>query len=74
MPTTSTITKRLRLEAGISQSRLAEQAKLDRATIAKAEKGHEVSELTLWKLSSALSKALGREIASNEIIDQGSEL
>jgi transcriptional regulator with XRE-family HTH domain len=54
--------KKLRLAAGLSQNRLARLADLDRGTVSSAENGGEVSELTVSKLSTALSNALGQAV------------
>lgn len=59
--------RQLRLEAKLSQNRLARQADLDRTTVSSAENGREVSEITVSKLSSALSDALKREITDADI-------
>lgn len=60
--------KKLRLEAGLSQNHLARLSGLDRATVAKAEKGGSVSELTLHKVASALGKALKRSLDPEELM------
>ncbi len=60
--------KQLRLEAKLSQNHLARLSDLDRATIAKAEKGAVVSELTLHKVASALSEQLGRTLEPDELV------
>ncbi len=64
--TTSRV-KKLRLEAGLSQNHLARLSGLDRATVAKAERGDSVSELTLHKVASALSKALNKKLEPEEL-------
>ena len=60
--------KKLRLEAKVSQARLAGLAELDRGTISAAERGKPIQELTLSKLTDALSKLLGREIVDSDVI------
>lgn len=59
--------KQLRLEAGLSQEKLARLADLNRGTIAAAEEGKVVNELTQSKLGKALTKALGRTVKSTEM-------
>ena len=46
--------KALRLKAGLSQNSLARKADLDRATVAGAENGRSVSDLSLSKIATAL--------------------
>jgi DNA-binding XRE family transcriptional regulator len=60
--------KKLRLEAQLSQNKLARLADLDRTTVSSAENGLEISEITLSKLVTALSKALGRTISPNSVL------
>lgn len=67
MPKCKPNLKQLRLEAKLSQNRLARHADLDRTTVSSAENGHEVSEITVSKLSSALTVALKREITDADI-------
>lgn len=64
----STRLKSLRLQAKLSQNKLAVKAELDRTTVSNAENGHNVSEITISKLIAALSKELGREISLNSIL------
>lgn len=68
MPQATSRLKHLRLEARLSQNGIARKADLDRATVARAENGKEVSELTLAKLSSALSNLLNQEIQMNDFL------
>ncbi len=67
MPVCNGKLKHLRQEAGFSQNKLARAADLDRATISSAERGAEVTELTLHKIASALSKTLHREISLEDL-------
>lgn len=46
--------KALRLSAGMSQNALARKANLDRATVAAAENGKGVNDLSLSKIAVAL--------------------
>jgi len=62
--------KELRLEAKLSLNHLARLAELDRATVSKAEKGGSVSELTLHKISAALSLELGRTLNVEELTER----
>lgn len=62
------VIKTCRLEAKLSLNHLARLAELDRATVAKAEKGGVVSELTLHKIASALSQELGRPLGADELM------
>jgi len=62
MPQCNGDLKRLRLEAGLSQNKLARAADLDRTTISSAERGGDVTDLTISKLATALSKALGTQV------------
>lgn len=68
MPVCRPILKQLRLEAKLSQNKLARLADLDRTTVSKAENGVDVNELSVSKLSSALSKALGRTVTDRELV------
>jgi DNA-binding XRE family transcriptional regulator len=67
MPQCNGELKKLRLEAGLSQNKLARAADLDRTTISSAERGEEVTDLTLSKLATALSRVLGKEIPAIRI-------
>lgn len=58
--------KQLRMQAGLSQNKLARRADLDRSTISNAERGKEVSDLTVRKLEIAFSEVLGRSINLRE--------
>lgn len=73
MPKVSVDFKRLRLEAALSQSKLARLADLDRATVAYAEHGRQVTELTVSKLAKALSEALEREVRFDDLLSEGTE-
>lgn len=59
--------KKLRTEARLSQNRLAAKADLDRGTISNCENGGQPSDMTLAKLASALSEALGRPITETDL-------
>lgn len=59
--------KTLRLEARLSLNHLARLADLDRATVAKAERGGAISELTLHKMAGALSQKLDRPLNPDEL-------
>ena len=67
MPQCNGQLKTMRLQAKLSQNGLARKAELDRTTVSNAERGREVSELTLAKLTSALSIELGQEIPHERI-------
>lgn len=71
MPIFSPRLKALRLEARLSQNRLARFADLDRGTLSKAEKGEEIADLTASKIISALSEHLKREIMLDEVTISG---
>lgn len=58
--------KQLRLEAGLSQNRLAREANLDRGTVSSAENGNSINEVTASKLAKALSKVLERRVDIGE--------
>jgi|TARA_R110002094_G_scaffold201460_1_gene172944 DNA-binding XRE family transcriptional regulator len=60
--------KRLRLEAQLSQAGLARLAEIDRGTVAAAEKGKQMHELSVSKICTALSKKLGRRIQEPDIV------
>lgn len=60
--------KSLRLKAGLSQSKFARIADLDRGTVEKAESGKSVSELTVAKLAKALSVSLKEDVTAEELI------
>ena len=68
MPQCNGQLKTMRLQAKLSQNGLARKADLDRTTVSNAERGLEISELTLSKLTSALSTELGQEIPQERII------
>lgn len=61
--------KMLRLQAGMSQNKLASRAELDRNTVRNAENGLPVSELTVYKLSHTLSELLEQPVNPNELAD-----
>ena len=63
MPICSPRLKQIRLEARLSQNRLARLADLDRGTVARAERGDDVSDLSIAKMAQALSVQLNREIS-----------
>lgn len=67
MPQCNAQLKSYRLQAGLSQNKLARKAELDRTTVSNAERGQEVSELTVSKLASALSAELGHEISLDQL-------
>ena len=54
--------KSLRLEARLTIVELAKLAELDRSTVSSAEKGRNVSELSLAKIKSALEILLKRRL------------
>lgn len=66
MPTCTARLRGLRMEAGLSQNKLARIADLDRTTISNAERGSEVSDLTVAKLAQGLSEASGRAITEGD--------
>jgi transcriptional regulator with XRE-family HTH domain len=51
--------KSLRLKRRLSQNGLSRKAELDRATVAAAENGKSVSDLTLSKIADALGVEVG---------------
>ena len=60
----------LRLEAGLSQNKLARLADLDRKTVSDVEnRRNNPQEVTFAKLARALSQELGREITVEEIAE-----
>tara|TARA_R110000787_G_scaffold61402_2_gene139142 strand:+ start:299 stop:532 length:234 start_codon:yes stop_codon:yes gene_type:complete len=59
--------KALRLQAGLSRSRFARLADLDRSTVEKAENGKGVSELTVAKLTKALSVSLKSDVSIEDL-------
>ena len=69
MPACSARLKDLRIEAGLSQSRLARAADVDRGTVVNAEAGKRISDLSAAKLAKALSSGIGRKIPVSEIAD-----
>ncbi|MBB4173937.1 hypothetical protein GGR93_001710 [Sulfitobacter noctilucicola] len=44
-------------------------ADLDRTTVSNAERGMEISEITVHKLAHALSDALGKQISVEDIVE-----
>jgi transcriptional regulator with XRE-family HTH domain len=71
MPSCNGNLKTLRMKAGFSQNRLAREANLDRATVSAAERGEDVAELTVAKLTQALSRALGTELTETHLLRRG---
>jgi transcriptional regulator with XRE-family HTH domain len=67
MPACNDQLRQLRLEAGLSKSKLAQAADMDRGTVSHAENGNSVSEVTIPRLAKALSIKLGRKVEANEI-------
>lgn len=67
MPVCNGTVKQLRLEAGLSQNKFARAADLDRTTVSNAERGQDISDLTLSKIRTTLSKELGRDITEAQI-------
>ncbi|MDF1671579.1 MAG: helix-turn-helix transcriptional regulator [Roseovarius sp.] len=59
--------KALRLQAGLSKSKFARLADLDRGTVEKAESGNDVSELTGAKLVNALSASLEADVTIEDL-------
>ena len=68
MPRANGQLRNLRLQAGLSQNKLARMADLDRTTLSKAESGGSVQIETISKIISALSDALGRRINAQDVI------
>lgn len=68
MPRATEQLRNLRLQAGLSQSKLARMADLDRTTLSKAENGKDVQIQTISKIISALSDALGRKVRPQDVI------
>lgn len=68
MPACNQKLKTLRLEAKLSQNKLAQRADLDRGTVSAAERGGDVTEITVSKLAAALTKALRREIKLDDLV------
>ena len=60
--------KTMRLQAKLSQNGLARKADLDRTTVSNAERGLEISELTVSKLAGALSVELKQEIPADRLL------
>ncbi|WP_260168430.1 helix-turn-helix transcriptional regulator [Sulfitobacter noctilucicola] len=69
MPISGEKIKGLRLQAMMSQNKLARMADLDRTTVSNAERGMEISEITVHKLAHALSDALGKQISVEDIVE-----
>lgn len=59
--------KSLRLEAGVSVSKVARYCDLDRGTVAAAEAGKPVAELTGAKIAKGLSSLLSRPVKIEDI-------
>ena len=64
MPKCNGQLKTMRLQAKLSQNGLARKADLDRTTVSNAERGVEISELTMSKLASALSVELEKPVSA----------
>ena len=56
------------MQAGLSQSRLARMADLDRTTVSNAENGKDVQELTISKIIRILNEELDLAITVEEVI------
>lgn len=67
MPACKANLRELRLQAGLSQSKLAQAADLDRTTVSHAEQGLEVSDLTISKIVKALSARLDSKVEAADI-------
>lgn len=61
--------KAYRMQAGLSQNKLARAADLERGTVSNAERGREVTDLTVAKIASALSTKLEKEVTLGELCD-----
>ena len=61
--------KTLRLRAGLSQNALARLSVSRSVTISNAERGLDVSDLTLSKIATALSNRLEQEIDAEQLED-----
>jgi len=59
--------KELRLEAGLSQSQLADLAKVNRLTVHRAESGEPVQDTKAYAIVQALARRLGRKIRMEEV-------
>lgn len=68
MPQCNGQLKIMRLQAKLSQNGLARKADLDRTTVSNAERGLEISELTLSKLASALSGELDQPVSAERLM------
>lgn len=68
MPQCNGQLKTMRLQAKLSQNGLARKADLDRTTVSNAERGLEISELTVSKLAGALSVELKQEISADRLL------
>jgi len=68
MPQCNGQLKTMRLQAKLSQNGLARKADLDRTTVSNAERGLEISELTVSKLAGALSVELKQEIPADRLL------
>lgn len=65
--TCSKLLKSLRLEAKLSVNQLAGKAGVDRATVAKAEAGKRVQEMSVVRIVAALSEALNKTISIEDV-------
>lgn len=54
----------------MSQNKFARVADLDRTTIASAEHGKDISELTVYKIANALSEVLGASVDPEHLMRQ----
>ncbi len=68
MPQCNGQLKTMRLQAKLSQNGLARKADLDRTTVSNAERGLEISELTMSKLASALSSELDQQVPAERLM------
>lgn len=60
--------RKLRMQAGLSQSKLARMADLDRTTVSNAENGKDVQELTISKILRVLNEELSLTVSVEEVI------
>lgn len=59
--------RKLRIQAGLSQAKLARMADLDRTTVSNAENGKDVQELTVSKMLNALNEELKLEVSVEDV-------
>lgn len=60
--------RKLRMQAGLSQAKLARMADLDRTTVSNVENGKNVEELSITKILKILNEELNLNVEVEDVI------